>query len=136
MEAELLEVLRVEAGWPRYGLDVTEENLVQETGWEDRAVSFTKGCYVGQEVVIRVHHRGHANRHLRGLVFHEEPAAIGTPLLVDEKQVGAVTSAVRSPRLGPIGLGYVRHEIPPESEVRLAEPGGRSAQVVALPFPR
>lgn len=136
MDADLLEVLRVEAGWPWYGRDVTEENLVQETGWEERAVSFTKGCYVGQEVVIRVHHRGHPNRHLRGLVFHDEPAAPGTPLFAEGKPVGTVTSAVRSPRLGPIGLGYVRREIAPSSEVRLQEPGGRTAQVVALPFPR
>lgn len=136
LDADLLEVLRIEAGWPRYGLDVTEDNLVQETGWEERAVSFTKGCYVGQEVVIRIHHRGHPNRHLRGLVFHEEPSAPGTPLFAGGKQVGAVTSVARSPRLGPIGLGYVRREIAPDSEVELAEPGGRTAQVVALPFPR
>lgn len=134
------EALRVEAGFPRYGTDVTEENLVQETGWEARAVSYDKGCYVGQEVVVRLHHRGHANRRLRGLRFEGEPAeapAPGTPLFAGAKAVGAVTSAVRSPRLGPIGLAYVRREVETGARLRVGAPdAGAAAQVVDLPFPR
>lgn len=137
LDASLFDVLRVEAGRPRQGTDVTEENLVQETGWEADAVSFTKGCYIGQEVVIRIHHRGHPNRHLRGLRFHGELPDPGAPLYSDEKAVGSVTSAVRSPRLGPIGLGYVRREVEPGSQIHLGGPGiDPAAQVVALPFPR
>ncbi|MGH7544807.1 MAG: YgfZ/GcvT domain-containing protein, partial [Gemmatimonadota bacterium] len=133
--ADLLEIFRVEAGWPRYGLDVTEDNLVQETGWEERAVSFTKGCYIGQEVVIRIHHRGHANRHLRGLRFRGELPDPGAPLYSADKAVGSVTSVVRSPRLGPIGLGYVRREVEPDAEVRVGDPeSGPAAHVVGLPF--
>lgn len=131
-----LDVLRVEAGRPRYGSDVTEANLVQETGWEADAVSFTKGCYVGQEIVVRIHHRGHPNRHLRGLRFEGELPAPGTPLRVGAKAVGEVTSAVLSPRLGPIGLGYVRREVEPGTDVTVGErDDGPAAHVVGLPFP-
>jgi folate-binding protein YgfZ len=130
------DALRIEAGWPRYGQDVTEENLVQETGWESRAVSFTKGCYLGQEVVIRVHHRGHPNRYLRGLRLPEPLPLPGSTLYADGKPVGTVTSTARSPRLGPIGLGYVRREVAPGARVRVGDPeAGAEAEVLALPFP-
>lgn len=137
IDRETFEALRIEAGLPLYGIDVTEHNLVQETGWEGRAVSYTKGCYVGQEVVIRVHHRGHPNRYLRGLRFHGEPAPAGTALFSAGKPVGTVTSAARSPRLGPLGLAYVRREVEPAASVRVGAPdAGAAAEVVALPFPR
>lgn len=131
-----LEVLRVEAGLPRYGVEVSEQNIVQETGWGDRAVSFSKGCYVGQEVVVRVHHRGHPNRYLRGLRFESEPPAAGAALFAEGRPVGTVTTAVASPRLGPIGLGYVRREVTPPARVQVGgADSAASAQVVALPFP-
>ncbi|MBI4512857.1 MAG: folate-binding protein YgfZ [Gemmatimonadetes bacterium] len=137
LDEATFDVLRVEAGLPRYGTDVTEANLVQETGWEDRAVSYTKGCFVGQEVVVRVEHRGHANRLLRGLRFDAEPAAAGTSLFHGEKAVGVVTSAVVSPRLGPIGLGTVRREIAVGARVRVGTPDSPAhAEVTSLPFPR
>ncbi len=131
-----LEVVRVEAGVPRYGVDVNGENIVQETGWEERAVSYEKGCYVGQEVVVRVHHRGHPNRQLRGLRFEGESPPPGTPLFAEGKAVGAVTTAVRSPRLGAIGLGYVRREVAPGYLVALGSANSQAqAEVVGLPFP-
>jgi folate-binding protein YgfZ len=118
-----LEVVRVESGIPLYGIDVSEENLTQETGLEGEAVSFDKGCYLGQEIVARVHFRGQVKRMLRALQFYrsaapsEPPEGRGelpTPGAVLRGRggdVGTVTSAVRSPRFGPIGLGYVKTEV-------------------------
>jgi folate-binding protein YgfZ len=125
------EILRVESGRPRYGLDMSAENLPGEVGLEQRAVSFTKGCYVGQEPVARMHYRGHPNRYLRGLRL-SQPAVIGEPLFSAGKEIGKVTSACVSPNLGPIALAIVRREIDPESDVELA--AGRAARVIELPF--
>jgi folate-binding protein YgfZ len=136
-----LEVLRIEAGEPRYGAEVSEEVLPGEVfGPErmERAVSFTKGCYTGQEVVIRIAHRGHVNRHLRGLLLGEQPAlSAGTPLVDPEsgKEVGRTTSSVESPLVSQtIALAYVRREIPPGGRVRLGDAEGPDAVVVELPF--
>jgi folate-binding protein YgfZ len=113
---------------------MSDSNLAQETGLED-AISYDKGCYLGQEVVARVHFRGHVNRRLMGLRFGREPAASGAHLLRGEKRVGEVTSSVDSPAFGPIGLGYVRREIEASTRLRWSE-GERDGEVVvqALPF--
>ena len=124
------EVLRVESGRPRYGLDLDEGTIPQEAGLNERAVSFTKGCYVGQETVARLHYRGKPNRHLRGLRF-SEPVATGTPLVLGEREVGRVGSSVVSPRLGPIGLALVRREAAVGDELVA---GSAVAVVTELPF--
>ena len=133
------EIARIEAGRPEWGLDIDETTLAQEANMDDlHAISYTKGCYVGQETVARVHFRGHVNRHLRGLRF---PA--GEPLpykaaLVDEsgKTVGDLRSSAISPRLGGVGIAMVRREIEPGTTVAAHWEGGDSrVEVVALPFP-
>jgi tRNA-modifying protein YgfZ len=126
------ECLRVERGRPRYGVDLDDTVIPQEAGLNERAVSFTKGCYVGQETVARLHYRGRPNRHLRGLRL-SEPACTGDQLLLGERQVGRVGSAVVSPRLGPIALALVRREAEPGSVVGVGE-RGKSAEVLELPF--
>jgi folate-binding protein YgfZ len=134
--SHVVDVVRVECGIPRYGVDITEANLAQETGLEAEAISYDKGCYLGQEVVARVHFRGHVNRRLSGLRFGSVRPASGTLLHEDSgKEVGLVTSAVESPEYGLIGLGYVRREVAAEVALRLAEGGGDGrATVVELPF--
>jgi folate-binding protein YgfZ len=121
--SKALEVARVESGIPLYGVDVSQENLTRETGLEGEAVSFDKGCYLGQEIVARVHFRGQVKRMLRTLKFYSsvEPSeaaegggelpAPGAVLSGRDGEVGTVTSAVRSPRFGPIGLGYLKTEV-------------------------
>ncbi len=132
-----LEWLRVEAGRPWFGVDFDESNLLMESLTPDH-VSFTKGCYVGQEVVIRVEHQGHLNKKLCGLVL--DGAAIparGAPIRWEDRTVGQVTSAVRSPALDRvIALGYLRRECwQPGTRVRIeADPGALEAEVSALPF--
>lgn len=130
--SEALEILRVEAGIPRFGRDFGSENFPQETGAEE-AVSYTKGCYLGQEVVARIHYRGGVQKVLRGLVF-EAPPAPGTPLLFEGREVGTVTSAVDSIALGrPAGLAIV-HRRGAEPGTRLNLPDGGTAEVRELPF--
>ena len=126
------ECLRVEHGRPRYGIDLDDTVIPQEAGLNERAVSFTKGCYVGQETVARLYYKGRPNRHLRGLRL-SEPVASGEPLALGERPVGRVGSAVLSPRLGPIALALVRREAEPGSVLSVGEQGV-SAEVVALPF--
>jgi folate-binding protein YgfZ len=129
---EAAECLRIESGRPRLGFDMDAETMPQEAGINERAVSFTKGCYVGQETVARLHYRGKPNRHLRGLRL-TEPAERGTEVLLGEKVVGRLGSVCVSPRLGPIGLAIVRREAEPRDTVTVA---GAEAEVVALPFDR
>jgi tRNA-modifying protein YgfZ len=124
------EVLRVESGRPRYGVDLDEGTIPQEAGLNERAVSFTKGCYVGQETVARLHYRGKPNRHLRGLRL-SAPVPTGTPLLLGEREVGRVGSSVVSPRFGPIGLAVVRREAAVGDELSA---GDARAVVAELPF--
>jgi folate-binding protein YgfZ len=124
------EVLRVERGRPRWGFELDEGVIPQEAGLNERAVSFTKGCYVGQETVARLHYRGKPNRHLRGLRL-AAPVGAGTPLALGEKAVGTVGTAVVSPVHGPIALAIVRREAEPGAVV---DAGGVQAVVVALPF--
>ena len=129
---ETLDTLRVEEGRPWYGPDVTDENLLHETGLVPEYHSATKGCYVGQEVIARLEARGgHVNKRLRGLRLGA-PAVAGAPVTAGGKDVGRVTTAAVSPRLGPIAMGYVhRNQGDPGT---LVEVGGHSAVVVALPM--
>jgi folate-binding protein YgfZ len=124
------ETRRVETGRPRYGIDLDESVIPQEAGLNERAVSFTKGCYVGQETVARLHYKGKPNRHLRGLRL-SAPVEHGTPLVLGEREVGRVGSSVVSPRFGPIALALVRREAGVGDVV---DAGGVSAEVVELPF--
>ncbi|HMS61330.1 MAG TPA: glycine cleavage T C-terminal barrel domain-containing protein [Solirubrobacteraceae bacterium] len=126
------EILRVESGRPRYGVDLDASVIPQEAGLNDRAVSFTKGCYVGQETVARLFYKGKPNRHLRGLRL-SAPVAAGAKLVLGDREVGTLTSSVLSPALGPIGLALVRREAEPGAELRVGE-DGVTAAVVALPF--
>jgi tRNA-modifying protein YgfZ len=126
------ECVRIERGRPRYGIDLDDSVIPQEAGLNERAVSFTKGCYVGQETVARLHYKGKPNRHLRGLRL-SEPAVSGEQLLLRERPVGHVSSAAVSPRLGPIALALVRREAEPGSVVSFGEHGA-SAEVLELPF--
>jgi folate-binding protein YgfZ len=128
------EVVRVESGRPRFGVDLEPESVIpQEAGLNERAVSFEKGCYVGQETVARLRWRGKPNRHLRGLRL-SEPVPAGTELTSDGgKVVGRVTSPVSSPAFGPIGLALVRREVAPGDTVHAGD-GGATAAVVELPF--
>jgi len=128
------EIIRIERGRPRYGIDLDDSVIPQEAGLNERAVSFTKGCYVGQETVARLYYRGKPNRQLRGLRA-SAPLASGEELRFGERTVGRVASTAVSPRLGPIALALVRREAPPGSEVTLV-PSGVRATVVELPFER
>jgi folate-binding protein YgfZ len=135
LDAATLELLRIEAGIPKFGVDMDENTIPIEAGLESRAISYTKGCYIGQEVISRIHSLGHVNRHLcklrlggvaagadRGSELDAQgprsaPAATtglpghGTKIQVDGKDIGQVTSAVFSPRYGSgLALGYVRRE--------------------------
>ncbi|NUQ21157.1 MAG: aminomethyl transferase family protein [Gemmatimonadaceae bacterium] len=130
---------RVEAGQPEWGLDIDDTTIPQEANLDElHAISYTKGCYVGQETVARVHFRGHVNKHLRGLVFEgEEPAPRGAQLTDDTaRSVGDVRSGAHSPRLGAIALAMVRREIEPGATLTATWEGGtREGRVVRLPFP-
>ena len=128
------ETLRVELGRPRYGVDLDDSVIPQEADLNARAVSFTKGCYVGQETVARLYYRGKPNRQLRGLRL-SEPAVSGDPVHFADKLVGTLASVAFSPRFGPIALALIRREAPPGSVVSVGEHGVR-AEVVELPFRR
>ena len=128
------ETLRVEAGRPAYGVDMDESTILSETGLVDRAVDHTKGCYTGQEIIVRIRDRGHVNRSLRGLLLAEGPAPkSGTELFREDRVVGAITSVVESPRRGgPIGLGYVHRDVSHGEQVRVGSPTGPPAGIHAL----
>jgi folate-binding protein YgfZ len=126
------ECLRIEAGRPRFGVDFNTETIPEEAGLNERAVSFTKGCYVGQETVARLHYKGKPNRHLRGLRL-SEPAATGAELRLGERTVGALGSVAVSPVHGPIGLALVRREAGPGDRLTVGD-SGATAAVVELPF--
>jgi folate-binding protein YgfZ len=125
------EIVRVESGRPRYGAEMDETTIPEEAGINARAVSFTKGCYIGQETVARLHYKGKPNRHLRGLRL-EAPAATGDPISLGERELGRVGTAVISPALGPIALAIIRREAAPGDRVGVGE--GNGAEVVELPF--
>jgi len=129
-----LEAWRVERGIPVYGREIDLEVLPQETGQTGRAVDFEKGCYTGQEVVARIHYRGHVNRRLVGLRFGADGEP-GAALYAEGRERGRVTSVADSPRLGAIGLGYVRREVEAGERLALEADGEPAAEVAELPFP-
>ncbi len=137
VDRDAVDVCRVEAGRPRFGVDMTEDTIPLEAGIEDRAISLTKGCYVGQEIIIRVLHRGHGRvaRRLVGLSLDPsaEVPARGAVIRTADRDVGAVTSAVRSPALGrAVALGYVHRDFTaPGTALSI---GGAVATVATLPF--
>lgn len=131
---EALDILRVEAGIPRFGRDFGPDNFPQETGIEE-AVSYTKGCYLGQEVVARIHYRGGVQNLLRGLVFDRDAAA-GAQILHDGRAAGRATTVVRSPVLDKTaGLGIL-HKRAAEPGTLVEVEGGGSAEVRELPLVR
>lgn len=134
------DILRIEAGIPRYGIDMDETNVVSETNL-DEAVSFTKGCYVGQEIIVRIKHRGHVAKKLTGIVIDGESAIeSGAKVLsADDKEVGRITSSTLSPRLErAIALGFVKYDyLEPGTNVRIVtEATGIPAHISELPFIR
>ena len=136
LDAETEEALRIEAGLPRFRRDMDEETIPLEAGIESRAISFTKGCYVGQEVIVRVMHRGHGRvaRKLVGLTLTGDAVpAPGAPVRRSGADVGHVTSSTMSPALArPIALAYVHRDfVEPGTEV---EVNGQTAVVTVLPF--
>jgi folate-binding protein YgfZ len=131
---DALDTVRIEAGVPWWGRDYDESSLPQETGLEE-ALNFTKGCYLGQEVVARIHYRGGVNRLLRGLQFDgDEPPAEGTELRLEGRAVGRVGSVALSPVLeGPVGLALLNKR-GAEPGTRLEVEGGGEAEVAELPL--
>ena len=128
---DALEIVRVESGRPRHGREMTQETIPQEAGINERAVSFTKGCYIGQETVARLHYKGKPNRHLRGLEL-SKPCEPGALVTLGERELGRIGSVVVSPGLGSIALAILRREAEPGSDVSIE--GGIDARVVDLPF--
>jgi len=134
------EIARIEAGIPRFGVDMDETNLPQECGIEARALSYTKGCYIGQEVLNRIHSVGHVNRELRGLRLADDLKTLavkGDKLFQGDKEVGYITSTTYSPKLhANIALGYVRREVSSiGTKLNLrSELGGTQASIVSVPF--
>jgi len=137
---QAFETARIEAGIPRFGADMDETNIPLECGIERRAVTYSKGCYIGQEVINRIHSVGHVNRELRGLRLADDLKALpqrGDKLFHAGKEVGSVTSVVKSPALkASIALGYVRREANQiDTELTLHAAGvERAAKIVELPF--
>jgi folate-binding protein YgfZ len=125
------ECLRIESGRPRLGHEL-DGAIPQEAGLNDRAVSFTKGCYVGQETVARLFYKGKPNRHLRGLRL-SGPVAQGEPIMLGEREVGTIGSACVSPIHGPIALALIRREAAPDQEVLVGTTGVQGV-VVDPPF--
>ena len=134
------EILRIEAGIPRYGIDMDETTIVTEANL-DEAVSFTKGCYLGQEIIVRIKHRGHVAKKLTGMILDGE-ATIEKGAKVfssDNKEIGRITSSTLSPRLNrPVALGYLKYDyLAAETEVRVPLSAGVvPGKVVELPFIR
>jgi folate-binding protein YgfZ len=129
---EAAECLRIESGRPRFSIDVGTETIPQEAGLNERAVSFTKGCYVGQETVARLHYKGKPNRHLRGLRL-AELVEHGAEIRLGERVLGEVGSAAVSPAFGPIALAVVRREAEPGTVVQVGD-ASVEATVSELPF--
>lgn len=137
--AGALEIARMEAGRPEWGIEIDETTIPQEANLDElQAISYTKGCYTGQETVARIHFRGHVNRKLRGLRISSEGAIPVRAALFDAegRPVGEVRSVANSPRLGGIALAMVRREVEVGSELIVRWDGGEEdARVSSLPFP-
>jgi len=137
---ETFETLRIEAGIPRYGIDMDETNVVTETNLDD-AVSFTKGCYLGQEIIVRIKHRGHVAKKLTGIILEQHtPVARNAAILSEDgKEIGRVTSSALSPKLNrAIALGYVKYDyLAPGTAVKVSLADDEiSGTVAELPFIR
>jgi tRNA-modifying protein YgfZ len=126
------EIIRVESGRPRFGLDMSSEHMPAEAGIVERAVNFEKGCYIGQEPVARLHYRGKPNRTLRGLRL-SAPASHGDALFLGDREVGAIGTACLSPAHGPIAVAIVRREAAEGEQLSVGD-GSTTAEVVELPF--
>jgi folate-binding protein YgfZ len=132
-DAGALEAARIEAGYPLFGIDMNETTIPLEAGIEQRAISFTKGCYVGQEIIIRVLHRGGGRvaRKLVAMRIDGAGAVRGAKLFAGEREIGEVTSAAESPGLGPIALGYVHRDFTAAgASIEVAVDSGRVPAVV------
>lgn len=135
---EAFEILRIEAGQARYGIDMDETNVVTETNL-DESISYTKGCYIGQEIVARIKYRGHVAKKLTGLLFERgvNVQSGATIRSLDEKDIGRITSATLSPHLGrTVALGYVKYDyLAPGTNVKVVSGEQESpAAVTELPF--
>jgi folate-binding protein YgfZ len=134
-EQSAIEAARIEAGYPMFGVDMTDDTIPLEAGIEERAISFSKGCYVGQEVIIRVLHRGHGRvaRKLVALRLEgDAPAVRGAKIYAGDRQVGSVTSAAMSPDLGSVALGYVHRDFTePGTQLSVEGAAGRVDGVVS-----
>jgi folate-binding protein YgfZ len=133
LDGDELERLRILARTPRFGRELDESVLPAEAGLDERAISFTKGCYPGQEPVARLHYRGHPNRTLRVLALEEDVPAGETALTFEGKVVGRITSTARDPEHGVVALAYVRREVPPEVELAVGSRTARQLDLVASP---
>jgi folate-binding protein YgfZ len=125
---------RIEAGYPVFGVDMTDDTIPLEAGIESRAISFTKGCYVGQEVIIRVLHRGHGRvaKKLVTLRINGQRPEREAKLFAGEREIGTVTSAADSPRSGTIALAYVHRDfLAPGTELEVETSSGRAAAIVS-----
>jgi folate-binding protein YgfZ len=136
---ETTETLRIEAGRPLFGIDMDQETIPLEAGIEERAISFSKGCYVGQEVIVRVTSRGQGRvvRKLVGLTLDGRRVPVhGDPLLAGEREIGRITSATHSPAFGvPIALGYVHRDfVEPGTSVKVGRDVFATGVVTSLPF--
>ena len=136
---EALAAARIEAAYPLFGVDMTADTIPLEAGIEPRAISTSKGCYVGQEVIIRVLHRGHGRvvRKLVSLRIYGQRPEQGAKLYVGDREVGFVTSAGESPRSGTIALGYAHRDfLSPGTELEVETPLGRAPAIVTeVPVP-
>jgi len=134
VSAAAVEILRVESGRPRFGAEMTQKTMPAEAGIVETAISFTKGCYIGQEPVARLHYKGSPNRFLRGLRFNG-PVSGGDPVRLGDRELGNVGTAVLSPDAGSIGIAILRKEAEPGATVEVGSPDSPSqAEVVELPF--
>ncbi|HEY5883583.1 MAG TPA: glycine cleavage T C-terminal barrel domain-containing protein [Pyrinomonadaceae bacterium] len=140
VDDEVFEVLRIEAGIPRYGVDMDDSHVVTETNL-DEAVSYTKGCYIGQEIIARIKYRGHVAKKLTGLSFADNVEVASGDVIrsLDNKDIGRITSATYSPQLKrTIALGYVKYDyLAADTSVKVIHDGSEvSAHVTELPFIR
>ena len=130
---------RIEVAYPVFGVDMTDETIPLEAGIESRAISFTKGCYVGQEVIIRVLHRGHGRvaKKLVSVRIDGQRPEHGAKFYAGDREVGWVTSAAESPRSGTIALGYAHRDfLAPGTALEVNTPSGRASAVVTeIPAP-
>ena len=132
--AQALELLRIAAGVPRYGADIRERDLPQETE-QERALNFTKGCYVGQEIVERIRSRGQVHRKFTGFEVHGELPAAGSKIQVEGKDIGEITSVASLPLASGdrrVALGYIRREA--AAPGKLVDASGSEARAANLPF--